>query len=108
MQGLSTGQSIVFCNLSDLRKTGHITKWVDELRDEITAVYFDGHIVVFSSVCPHFGGEMEVDFKNRCFKCKWHAWKFCLNSGECKSHGFSARLRKYSYLANNDDLILLA
>ena len=64
-----------FCSVTELKKELRITKWMDELRDEISAFYIDGNILVLSTVCPHFGGEFEYDRKGT-LTCRWHGWKF--------------------------------
>jgi len=70
------------CRLDELKKSLRITKWVDELKDEISAFYVDDQITVISSVCPHFGGDFDFDHKHCQLTCRWHGWKFDLNSGK--------------------------
>jgi nitrite reductase/ring-hydroxylating ferredoxin subunit len=87
-----------FCRLSELRATKQITRWVDELRDELTALVLDGELVVFSSVCPHFGGEFDFSqVASGKLVCKWHAWSFDARSGECLKYRLRTRLRHYSF-----------
>tara|TARA_B100000401_G_C52728086_1_gene682091 strand:+ start:227 stop:619 length:393 start_codon:yes stop_codon:yes gene_type:complete len=72
---------IFLCNLVDLKRDKFVKLWFDKLNDEVGAIYCKNQIFVYSTVCPHFGGEFELD-ENECFlKCKWHGWKFDINTG---------------------------
>lgn len=70
-----------FCSVTELKKELRVTKWMDELRDEISAFYIDGEILVMSTVCPHFGGEYSYDKKGT-LTCRWHGWKFDVRTGK--------------------------
>lgn len=84
-----------FCAVDDLRRNGSVTKWVDAFRDEITAVWTGGGVRAMSTVCPHFGGEMEVDRAKSELRCKWHGWRFDLESGGCLTFPLKNPLRRY-------------
>jgi nitrite reductase/ring-hydroxylating ferredoxin subunit len=84
-----------FCRRDELERERVVTRWLDELRDEVTGVLLDGRVVARSSVCPHFAGEFAVDLERRVFRCKWHAWEFEIESGRCRSLGFKGTLRRY-------------
>jgi len=73
---------LYLCELTDLKKDKFKKNWFDELKDEVGAVYDDNKIYVYSTVCPHFGGEFNYSSKNKFFKCKWHGWKFDVMSGK--------------------------
>jgi nitrite reductase/ring-hydroxylating ferredoxin subunit len=83
------------CRREDLERERVVTRWLDDLRDEVTAVLLDGRIIARSSVCPHFAGEFGVDLERRLFRCKWHAWEFEIETGRCRSLGFKGMLRRY-------------
>ncbi|HEY9787941.1 MAG TPA: Rieske 2Fe-2S domain-containing protein [Candidatus Obscuribacterales bacterium] len=97
-----------FCELAELRKEKFITKWVDELKDEITAVYMNDKIHVVSSVCPHFGGDFAVDLKKGEMRCKWHDWTFCIDGGQCTNRNLKTKLRQYEFFEQNGSLIIRA
>lgn len=47
--------------MRDLRERRRITQWIDELRDELTALYLpEGRILVTSSVCVHMGADVHA------------------------------------------------
>lgn len=93
------------CNVSDLKRDLKVTKWVDELRDELTALYIDDDIIVTSSVCFHNGGEFDVDWKKCEFVCKWHAWRFDIKTGESLSYSLPGRrLQRYTFEVEGDNL----
>ena len=72
---------VFLCNLIDLKKDKFIKSWFDELNDEVGAIYCNKEIFIYSTVCPHFGGEFELQ-NNECYlKCKWHGWKFDVKTG---------------------------
>lgn len=83
---------IQFCELEELKRVRRVTKWVDELRDELTALYLgDKQIVVMSSICLHNGGEFDVDWDKQQLRCRWHDWKFDIKTGECLSYSLPGR-----------------
>jgi nitrite reductase/ring-hydroxylating ferredoxin subunit len=89
------------CSLRQLRANRRLTCWVDELRDEITALFLGDELLVFSSVCPHFGGELDFScVASGQATCKWHAWRFDLREGRCLSHRLPTRLRHYQFVAD--------
>ena len=97
---------IQFCSITELHQKKIITKWVDSWRDEISAISNNGDIAVFSTICPHFGGEIELLQGPPRLRCKWHGWRYDLETGECLSSMMTACLRKYSFQKNNDYLEL--
>ena len=57
---------IFFCKVEEINIKGYIIKFLDELKDEIIA-FVDKDtkkIKIFSSICPHFGGEIYYSDKD--------------------------------------------
>ncbi len=99
---------IRFCSYSELKKTQYITKWVDELRDEVSAYLDkDNNVHTFSSICPHQGGDFKFDKKTQTIECKWHGLKYCPKSLECVNRNYKVKLFNYSNKIENDDVIIL-
>lgn len=71
-----------FCPITELFEKKKITKWVDSLKDEISAFYVGKKIYVYSSICPHNGGEFNLNIKKKELKCLWHGWKFNVETGK--------------------------
>jgi nitrite reductase/ring-hydroxylating ferredoxin subunit len=94
---MSISEKIRFCTIAELKEKTIITKWVENWRDEVSAIFTENNIVVFSTICPHFGGEMELVKSPIQLRCKWHHWSFDLKTGKCLSSKMPACLRKYSY-----------
>ena len=100
--------SYAFCRLDELRAKKTITRWVDELRDELTAVCDAGRVRVVSSAYPQFGGEFDVDLAVRRLVCRWHRWSFDLDSGACLTHRLRTRLRAYAFEERDGMLVVRA
>jgi len=110
-------EKIHLCNLSKINNNKYYIKWIDLWKDELI-VFRDhkGNIKIFSSICPHFGGEIYFDAKENNLKCKWHGWRFCIDTGRCKTHKILSQLKKYDievkpnnlknydYLIENDSI----
>lgn len=93
-----TNSSIFLTNKKDLKKNKFIIKYFEEIKDEIICfIDKNGSIKIFSSICPHFGGEIYYDHKNDYLRCKWHDWKFCKKTGECLSYPVKIRLNPYEF-----------
>ena len=71
------------CSLSELKTRKRVTKFIDEIKDEISVFWMNGKPKAISSICPHFGGEFDYDPARELLRCKWHGWKFNLNT--CQS-----------------------
>jgi len=81
-----------------LLKERYIIKFYDELKDEIICFLDkDENIKIYSSICPHFGGEIYYDKKNDLLRCKWHDWKFCQETGKCLSYPIKLKLNSYDF-----------
>jgi len=90
-------KTIKLCRESDLKKARQITQWIDAWADELSAIYDNQEITIVSSVCPHFGGELELVSDRKKVRCNWHHWEFDLDSGKCLTFPISACLRRYPY-----------
>ncbi len=101
---------IRLCSLQELRSQRRITRWMEELRDEITALFLPGErIVVLSSVCVHMGGEFTVDWEKQQMCCKWHDWRYDIDSGACVTVSLPGRkLRHYEHEVVGDDLFVIS
>ncbi|RLA62121.1 MAG: hypothetical protein DRQ88_04420 [Epsilonproteobacteria bacterium] len=97
-------KSFFLCSLKDLKKQKTMTKWAGPFKDELTVIFKDGAITVFSSICPHFGGEFNIDLKNLKASCCWHGYEFDLSSGKCLSFSNCSPLRFYPFLINHGDI----
>ena len=75
-------KEIFFCHLQALKDKKKITIWNENLKDEISALYVNEEIYVYSSICPHFGGEFEYNKKKLVIRCLWHGWKFNAETGK--------------------------
>jgi nitrite reductase/ring-hydroxylating ferredoxin subunit len=64
-----------FCEKIFLSKKIFFKKWIDEFNDEVCGLYIDKKMYFYSSICPHFGGELEL-LKKNVLRCKWHGWRF--------------------------------
>jgi nitrite reductase/ring-hydroxylating ferredoxin subunit len=99
--------TVRLCALSELRREGRVTRWVDELRDEVTAVDAESGILVFSSVCPHFGGEFDFsEAEAGTLRCRWHNWKFDAFDGRCLNYDVKTRMRHYEFKIEDEWIVL--
>ncbi len=98
-------KKLFLCNEDELQKSGFIIKYLEEINDEI--IIFtdkDNKINIFSSICPHFGGEIYYDKKENYLKCKWHGWKFSKETGKCLSYPIKGKLNPYNFEVNPNKL----
>jgi nitrite reductase/ring-hydroxylating ferredoxin subunit len=90
---------IFLCSINELKKKKYFVKFIDEIKDEIIA-FTDketNEVKLFSSICPHFGGEIFYSQSENTLKCKWHGWKFCKISGKCLSFPIKGTLNPYNF-----------
>tara|TARA_B100001059_G_C17627142_1_gene472505 strand:+ start:301 stop:687 length:387 start_codon:yes stop_codon:yes gene_type:complete len=93
-----TEKKIYLCTKDEIYKNKHLIFWIEEFRDElIVFVNKLNQIKVFSSICPHFGGEIKFNHKDNTLTCKWHNWKFCPNTGTCLTYKIIGRLKSYDF-----------
>lgn len=96
---------IFLTNYNSLKKTKFMNKWIEEWKDELIIFLNEkDEIKIFSSICPHFGGEIKYDAKKKLLKCSWHDWKFCPKTGECLSYPIKGKLNPYDFDINPNDL----
>lgn len=96
---------IFLVNKSQLINDRYFVKFIDKIKDEII-IFIDNknEIRAFSSICPHFGGEIYFDFKNDLLRCKWHDWKFDKKDGKCISFPIKGKLTNYDFNINPNNL----
>ena len=96
---------LFLCYYNELKNSEFIVKFFDELRDEIIC-FIDNknEIKVFSSICPHFGGEIFYKKTENVLACNWHNWKFCSSTGKCLSFPIKFGLNPYDFEINPDNL----
>ena len=89
-------RKVFLIDLIQLEKKNYFIKFIEEIRDEVI-IFKDKSkkIRIFSSICPHFGGEIYFDFKNDCLRCKWHDWKFSKYDGKCINFSIKGKLKKF-------------
>ena len=88
-----------------LKKKKFINIWTEDWKDELIIFINDeDKIKIFSSICPHFGGEIKYDSINAILKCSWHDWKFCPKTGSCLSYPIKGKLNPYDFEINPNDL----
>ena len=91
-------KKIYICNLKELNQKKSLIKWIDEIKDEVIVFYnSQNELKVFSSVCPHFGGELIFDQKENNLRCKWHGWKFNISNGNCINNITRIKLREIKF-----------
>ena len=88
-----------------LVKERYIIKFYNELKDEVIC-FLDKNknIKIYSSICPHFGGEIYYDKKNDFLRCKWHDWKFSKDTGKCLSYPIKLKLNPYDFEVKPNNL----
>jgi len=93
------------CNNESLEKDSYKVIWVDNWKDELIVFKNNQNkIKIFSSICPHFGGEIIYDDKKKNLKCKWHDWKFSAETGKCSNDKILANLKKYDFATDQKNL----
>ncbi len=98
-------KKIYLCSTNEIYKKKYLNFWIEEFRDElIVFVNKLNQIKIFSSICPHFGGEIKFNKKDNTLTCKWHNWKFCPDTGTCLSYKIIGRLKNYDFQVEPSDL----
>ena len=95
---------VYICKLTELESKKFIIKWIDKWKDEIIIFKKNNVIKLFSSICPHFGGQIVYDDSIKKLKCLWHDWKFCDSSGKCLSYPIRGKLNPYDFKVNPQPL----
>ena len=98
-------KQIYLLDKQELIKKKYFIKFIDDIKDEVI-VFIDKNnkIRVFSSICPHFGGAIQFDYKNDLLRCKWHGWKFSKLDGKCTSFNIKGQLKNYAFDINPNNL----
>jgi nitrite reductase/ring-hydroxylating ferredoxin subunit len=87
-------KALHICNLSSIQD-GSFVKYIDEIKDEIIVFKFNNDILIRSSICPHFGGELFFDKDKSTLRCNWHAWEFEPQKGKCLTYDVKSNVRSY-------------
>ena len=100
---------VFLCNYSDIDSNDYVITEVEDLKDEfIIFLNTEKEIKIFSSVCPHFGGEIIYDKGKHILACKWHGYEFCSDKGGCLTHPVNLlTLTEYNSLVENDKVFLV-
>ena len=99
-------EKIFLCSYDELKKKSFIIKFVEQWKDELIIFIspINNDLRIFSSICPHFGGEIVYNKKENILKCKWHGWKFCNKTGKCLSYPIRGTLNPYDFEINPKNL----
>src|SRR5258708_26849082 len=97
-------EKIALCPVRDAERPGGFTRWVDELRDELTAVAPGGELRVYSTLCPHAAGELRC--RGERFVCLWHGARFDVSSGRAPAPSSLPPLRRYAATARDGQVLL--
>ena len=95
-------KKVFFCNTDDLSKTGKVTKYFDEIRDEL--ILFEDqnkNLKCFSSVCPHLAGE--IIYENCKLSCKWHGLEYDAK-GNSLNGKVKLKLNEYNVETLNNEI----
>ena len=100
--------SMYFCSLKELNEKKYIIKFFDTIKNELI-IFKDKFqkIKIFSSICPHFGGEIFFNVNQRKLQCKWHGWKFCAETGKCENFPIRTKLDQYEFKIENNNIYVL-
>ncbi len=94
-------EKVFICTLKELKDNQYFIKWIDEWRDElIVFLNKSNKIIIKSSICPHFGGEIIYNSKKDVLKCLWHDWEFSSSTGKCISYPIKGILNPYDFEVN--------
>ena len=102
-------KKVFLCNYSDINSNDYVVAEVEDLKDEfIIFLNADMDIKIFSSVCPHFGGEIIYDKGRYILTCKWHAYKFSPDKGRCLTYPKNMpNLTEYNSLIEEEKVFLV-
>ena len=57
------------CKINQFSENGFFRTWIREWKDEIIIFKYNKKIYIKSGICPHFGGPIEFNKKNKYLKC---------------------------------------
>jgi len=97
---------IEVCDLDDLKKKKSITRYYEDLKDEVTTYLKYGAFTSFSTVCPHMGGYVSlVDDVSEIKRCKWHGREFS-KGGEVLNSKAKICLTHYETYVRGDKVFI--
>jgi len=70
-------------------------EWLRDDADEIVTLRLDDLEIIYSGICPHFGGPLRYEPQNNEFRCPWHDWRFDRH-GRCVNRKVSCQVKIYS------------
>jgi nitrite reductase/ring-hydroxylating ferredoxin subunit len=73
---------------------------VRRMRDEIQVEPKEQEAI--STICPHFGGPLQIDFASGSAYCPWHSWTFSIQTGRCTNRAINCRLKRYTVEREED------
>lgn len=73
---------IYFSSLLELKLNLFITKWFNEIKDEIGGIYDGSNFFFYSSISPHFGGDFKYYKQTKKLRCNWHGRQFDITNGK--------------------------
>jgi nitrite reductase/ring-hydroxylating ferredoxin subunit len=98
-------KELYICNENVLEEKNFIIKWIEEIKDEIIVIKKNKNVIkVFSSICPHFGGQLYYDASKKTIRCKWHDWRFDCSTGACLTFKIKSLLRTYDFKIHSRNL----
>lgn len=68
------------------------TRVADDSREVLVISNSNGGEKILSTVCPHFGGPLELSGDMTRLVCQWHGWEFSTASGECLNRRVNCRI----------------
>jgi len=91
--------------IADLPVGGVIEKRI--LARRVAVFNCGGRLIGMESECKHMKASLSTGtIENGVIKCKWHGWRYDVESGECLNLK-GARLRRYEVQIEGDDVYLL-
>ena len=98
-------KKLFLCSKAEILKKKIIIKELNEIKDEVI-IFVDenNELKIFSSICPHFGGEINYDNFKKKLICKWHGWEFSKETGKCLTHPIKGKLNTYDFEVNPNKL----
>ena len=73
-----------------------------DLKIEILIWNYYGEIKIYSSFCPHFGGQLLI--KENQLYCPIHGYIFDPNSGKCVNREFGSKCKKIDFFEDLDEI----
>lgn len=90
--------------LSELPPGGVLEKTI--LARRIAVFNYEGKLYGIEADCRHMRASLATGkIENGILTCKWHSWKYRLDSGECITNKVN-KLKRYEVLIEGDDIFL--